>query len=279
MVKFLFSLLLLVASLQAEQTLSKGSIKERVHALVEKEDLKTHKNLIALIFKNKNKFLRNGRIDSVKIAAALKENGLLDLFFGKPTKIYLDFKTGGNALLFTKLINDALSSLGIYRYLNLRASSSEGSFERSLMINSEYAPDPVIFSKALEKIGCKITNINRKNKSHWTYEIDISNAKLDVASMNGSEKITLRQSRNDYWLRLNNIKKIRLQSLQGNNWYPYVVFYDKELHLLKIFKKDERTKKITFALPKDTVYIKISDIYQLANLRKGLKIVTQGKSQ
>ena len=273
MVKFLFSILLLVASLHSAQT-----VTDAVSALMESKDLKTHKNLITLIFKNENKYLRNGRVDSVKIASKLKENGLLNLFFGKPTKIYLDFKTGGNPLFFTKLINDALRSLGYYRYLNLRASSSEESFERSVMINSEYAPDPVLFSKVLGKIGCTITDINRVNKAHWTYEIDISNAKLDVPSVNDSEKLKLRQSRNDYWLRLNNVKKIRLQSIQGNNWYPYVAFYDKHLHLLKIFKKDERTKKITFALPKDTVYIKISDIYQLANLRKGLNVITQGKN-
>jgi len=273
LVKFLFSALLLIASLQAEQ-----SILERVSALMEPKDLKTHKNLIDIVFKDQSKFLRNGRLDSVKVASTLKENGLLNLFFGKPTKIYLDFETGGNALFFTKLINDALRSLGYYRYLNLKASSSEQSFERSIMINSEYAPDPVLFSKILEKIGCTIVNISRANKAHWKYEIDISNAKLNVPSINGSEKLKLRQSRDDYWLRLNNIKKIRLQSIQGNNWYPYVTFYDKNLHLLHIYKKDERTKKITFALPKDTVYIKISDIYQLANLRKGLNVVTQGKN-
>ena len=273
MVKLLFFTLLLAVSLHSEQ-----SVLERVGALMEPKDLKAHKNLIDIVFKNKNKFLRNGRIDSVKVASTLKENGLLNLFFGRPTKIYLDFKTGGNGLFFTKLINDALRSLGYYRYLNLRASSNEDSFERSILINSEYAPDPVLLSKVLEKIGCTIVNITRDDKAHWRYEIDISNAKLDVPSINNSEKLKLRQSRNDYWLRLNSVKKIQLQSIQGNNWYPYVAFYDKHLHLLKIFKKDERTKKITFALPKDTVYIKISDIYQLANLRKGLNVITQGKN-
>jgi len=273
LVKFLFSALILVASLYAEE-----SILERVSALMEPKDLKTHKNLIDIVFKDQSKFLHNGRLDSVKVASTLKENGLLNLFFGEPTKIYLDFKTGGNALFFTKLINDALRSLGYYRYLDLKASSNEESFERSIMVNSEYAPDPVLLSKVLEKIGCTIVNISREDKAHWKYEIDISNAKLDVQSINGSEKLKLRQSRNDYWLRLNSIKKIRLRSIQGNNWYPYVTFYDKNLHLLQIYKKDERTKKITFALPKDTVYIKISDLYQLANLRKGLNIITQGKN-
>lgn len=280
MVKIVFWVLLFGVLLQSGQTKNfEANLYERVQALVEPATLRTHKNLIKIIFKDRSKFLRNGRIDSVKIAKALKENGLLDLFFGKPTKVYIDFKTGGNALFFTKLINDVMRSLGYYRYLNLHASSSEEGFERSIMINSEYALDPVILSRVLEKIGCSITDIKRVDKSHWEYEIDISSAKLDVMSVNGSEKLTLRQSRSDYWLRLNDIDKIVLQSLRGNNWYPYVAFYDRELRLLKIFKKDVRTKKITFALPKDTVYIKISDIYQLANLRKGIKIISQGKGK
>jgi hypothetical protein len=65
-------------------------------------------------------------------------------------------------------------------------------------------------------------------------------------------------------------------SLSGNNWYPYVSIYDKELHLLKVYKRDKKTRKITLQLPEETAYVKLADLYSLKNIKQGLRVQAKG---
>jgi hypothetical protein len=72
------------------------------------------------------------------------------------------------------------------------------------------------------------------------------------------------------------VKKLTLWSLKGNNWYPYIVFYDSSLRLLKVYKRDLKTWQLVMSLPRDAVYVKITDLYSQKNIKDGLRIEVQG---
>jgi predicted RNA-binding protein associated with RNAse of E/G family len=58
-----------------------------------------------------------------------------------------------------------------------------------------------------------------------------------------------------------------------NHWHPYIVFYDKHLNILKIIKKDNIFKTFNTNIPKGTNYIKITDLYMLLNIKRGLSVI------
>ncbi len=173
-------------------------------------------------------------------------------------------------------MSDTLQSMGYYRFITDRAKQDESGFFWTIRLTSEYAIDPVLLKKALQKRGCDIVDIDRESQTKWSYHVDIKNAYLMLNELRPYTERVLKKSLYEHWLNVKSTKSLVLWSLKGNNWYPYVSFYDKELHLLKVFKRDKRTKKITLKLPEDTSYVKIADLYSLKNIKQGLRVQAKG---
>jgi len=57
-----------------------------------------------------------------------------------------------------------------------------------------------------------------------------------------------------------------------DNWYPYVVFFDKNLNILNIIAKENSQKTIYLDIPQECAYIKISDNYSKTNFKRGITI-------
>ena len=262
------------------QILTADIFSDKVRSLVGEKNFRLHANLIKIIFKNKQNFIKNGQINTIKVSKVLKENGLLKLFFNKPQDISVMFKTNQNPLFFMKLINDSLKSLGYYFFITKSAEKQNNIFQWEININTEYAIDPVIFAKELKKRGCIVTDLDRKSDIKWVYNIDMINSNiLEAKYISDNEEIKLAKPIDDYWLRINsNAKKIKLSTHRLDNWFPYLAFYDKDLHVIEIFKKDERTREITINIPDGCKYITISDIYILNNIKRGLKVLVKGKN-
>jgi hypothetical protein len=65
--------------------------------------------------------------------------------------------------------------------------------------------------------------------------------------------------------------KINIVS-KRNHWYPYITFFDDNLGVLKIIKKDKIIKNMTTSIPYGTKYIKINDLYTLLNIKNGITV-------
>jgi hypothetical protein len=101
-------------------------------------------------------------------------------------------------------------------------------------------------------------------------------AYLMLKELEPYQERVLKKSLYEHWINVKSANSLTIWSLKGNNWYPYVSIYDKELHLLKVYKRDRKTKKIKLELPEDTAYVKIADLYSLKNIKEGLRIQAQG---
>lgn len=284
MVKILFFITLFFSFSYAENALELETINanefviqqeqdplmEKIKNFIEPEKYEQNKRFIDIIFSPRSNFFKNGNINVVKVIATLKENGLLKLFFNKPKELHLHFKTNGSALFFVKIMSDSLRNIGYYRYVTISSNFNKTEFTWSISLKSEYATDPLILQKELLKSGCRIVDISRASSTEWTYVVDMIHGFLNVEKLQDHKKVKLKRSLYAHWLDVSNVEVITIATSRRNHWYPYVAYYDESLSLLKVIKKDKRSKRVTIKIPASAKYLKISDIYTLKNVTEDL---------
>jgi len=250
-------------------------LEESVKSLVSEQTYQRHYKLIKKIFQNsQDYYVTPNKIDILKVIKNLKENGLLNLFFDTPKKNIITFKTNSNPLFFMKIVEDNLRNMG-YSLFFTKSVDYDEIFEWKIDFVSEYTLDPELFAKFLQQNGCEIIEIKRVSDTEWEYFINIDNAYINAKKLILKEKIRLKRPMSEYWLNVSVGKKISIASFGGNRWYPKITIFDKNLNILKVYKKDEKTDWIVFYLPQNAYYIKISDLYTLSNLKYGLRVTLE----
>ena len=276
---FLVLLLCFYSSFAQEIDTADGEdlLIKKIKSLIDPEVFVRDRAYIEIIFSPKNDYYsEDGVLDSVKVIQTLKENGILNLFFKKPREINISFKTEGSALFFVKIMSDTLRNIGYYRYVTQESNLKNSEFTWKISLTSEYAADPLILSKELNKSGCKIVDVVRESATDWTYVINMKDSKLNTKVLTDGEELNLKRSLYSYWLDVSQIKKLQITSSYRNSWYPYIAYYDKSLNLLRVVKRDVKRRRITLDMKEDTHYLKISDIYTLKNIKDALVLTPIG---
>ncbi len=252
-------------------------MQEKIRSFVEPEVYEKNRAFIATIFQDETAYYQNERLDVVRIAQTLRDNGLLGLFFDAPTSMKLTFHSSGSPLFFVKVMGDALRDLGYYRYMTEYSKNDVEGFIWTISLTSEYATDPTALQRELRKRGCDIADMRRINTHEWHYDIDMHDARLEVGELTVGAQVELKSTLSPHWVNVSKVKTLMLTSLKANQWHPYIAFYDGKMRLLKIYQRDEKTWQIKIQLPRDTVYAKISDLYHLKNIKEGLQIEALGE--
>jgi len=278
MVKIFLVLFLSFSSFVYAQDLQDDDILfQKIKTFVSPKVFKKDRAYMEILFSPKQDYIKNKRVDSVKVIKTLKENGILNLFFKKPKELNISFKTSGNSLFFVKIMSDTLRNIGYYRYVTKESNLDEKGFTWKISLISEYAADPVVLSKELQKSSCSIVDIIRKSPTDWTYVINMKNARLNTKALHVGEKIKLKRSLYAYWIDVSNIEKLKITSSYRNSWYPYIAYYDKSLKLLRVIKKDKKRSNIILNMKENTYYLKISDIYTLKNIKDSIVLTPIGQ--
>lgn len=248
----------------------------KIQTFIDKDIYKQNKAYIDIIFSPKSDYFRGDKVDSVKVIHTLKENGLLNLFFKKPTNIELSFRTSGSPLFFIKIMGNTLQNIGYYRYVTKESTLNNTEFTWNISLTSEYATDPLILQKELAKSGCEIVDIQKVSDTEWTYIIDMRDGHLNVKSLQNAQEIKLKRSLYAHWLDISSVTRLKILSSRRNNWYPKISYYDNSLHLLKVITKNKKMRKMILNIPRSAKYIKISDIYTLKNVKDSLVLFSTG---
>ena len=275
MVKYFlaFVLLFTLSYSQEEVKIIDDPVVLKIKSFLEESTYKENKAFINVIFEPKSAFYENERVNAVKVIQTLKENGLLKLFFEKPQALKLNFKTSGSPLFFVKIMGDTLRNIGYYRYVTLASNLDASEFVWNISLTSEYATDPLILENELHKSGCNIIDVVRNSPTEWTYVIDMGRGFLNVQKLYADENVSLKRSQYAHWLDISKIKELHIISSRRNSWYPYIAYYDASLHLLKVLKRDRISHSLSLDIPPNTKYLKLSDIYNMKNIRDELKLV------
>ena len=233
-----------------------------VKNIIGKETFETYKNLFHSSL-DKNASLKTS-------ITFLEDNGLLDLYFKKskllnPTFIF----ENNNALFNTKTLYDVLNSLGIINFYPVYIQKNNNFYKITLEMKSNHYIDPLNLINSFEKRGCKITNI-LKNKN-FTYFISCKNENIPAFKL--KNKITaLHKIKGIYWITPGNFSKIYIKTSRYDFFYPYIVFYDKNLNILNIITSKNIKRTLILNIPPNTKYIKIKDFFTRENIKRGIFI-------
>jgi hypothetical protein len=127
-------------------------------------------------------------------------------------------------------------------------------------------------SNALEARGCTITNIVKNEDHYWFYDIDSSNAYLGAKKLESGVTTPLGKPLKPYWIDVKGMREVAITVHSGDRWFPDVVFFDENLHLLSDVKSEESTRTLKLKVPSNAVYLKIGDAFMLENIKHGLSV-------
>ncbi|MDR2639391.1 MAG: hypothetical protein LBC09_06125 [Helicobacteraceae bacterium] len=267
--------------LAALSALFGDAINDKVRALVDPQSYVTHQKLIEIIFKNKKEFLAEpDRADSVKVAATLKENGLLDIFYKEgPRNLSATFRSTKSPMFFLKAVSDSLSDLG-YNFTRLSAMRSDSLFfEWTISYRSDHAIDPAQLSKRLAAFRVKIDDISKQGDD-WRYLISAKNPNLPEATAleikhTSDDPLLVQNMSGEYWVKLppysSNASRVGIRKKSGGSWVVYAVFYDEALQPIQTAVSANSVKAFISPFPENAAYLKITDNDIAVTLQHGLQ--------
>lgn len=256
--------------------LNASVIEDKVEELIGNGEYKLHQNLIGLIFKDQNKFIINDKINYHRLLNELKLNGLLKLRLNKPKEILIEFKAVNKPVKAYKLLSDTMQGLGYRHFFTKTLSKTDDELVWKIIFKTEYMLNPLMLLKELELKNCKVLDIKRDGLNHWTYEIDFKNAILSQSKkIDKNEKVRFQKPLKPYFLKVDNISSLQVNSKSLNSWHPNIVFFDKDLKILDVVQKNTISKRYKVDVPNGTEYIKITDLYNLINIKRGLTVIVR----
>lgn len=200
----------------------------------------------------------------------LQNNGLLEIFFNKPKLIHPTFVFKNSDPVFnTRILYKTLDSLGYYYFYPVQITKKSDTYSLTLEMKSTHYIDPLLFTNTISQYGCKIIGI--KKDKNYKYTLDCTNEKLDALKVI-DKKTKLLNAKGVYWLNPNGFRKMLIVSSKFDKWYPYIVFYDRNLNILNIISKQNPQRSIYINIPAECSYIKITDTFSKENFKRGIYI-------
>lgn len=250
---------------------------EKAKTFISKTMYEKHKSLIDNIFYKQSLFIKNsGEINSLLIIKKLRKYGLFSLYLqGKQdVEINISSKVYNNLLLFVKNIKESFMDLGFNYIFVKHMKYTNNNLILNLVLRSEAMINPIFLDKEFQKRGIEILSIVRIKNTIWNYNLSSNKAKIPNAlDISLNQKTKINKIINDIYINIDESEFIEISSHAKNKWYPHVVCFDKDFHPIKILKKDRITRNFTFAIPKYTKYIKITDKYVIKNIKHGIHIL------
>ncbi|WP_456478953.1 hypothetical protein [Nautilia sp.] len=231
-----------------------------IENIIGKEKFSTYKELLEPVMRETS---------LIKTLQYLQNNGLLDIFFNKPKMIHPTFIFINNNPVFnTKTLYDTLNYLGYYYFYPVKIQNTD-KYEITMEMKSAHYIDPVLFTKTVSQKGCKIISLIKRE--NYIYTLDCKNDHLDVLKII-NKKTKLLNAKGIYWVASNGFRKALISSSKLDNWYPYIVFFDKNLNILNIISKENSTRSVYIDIPPECKYIKITDTFSKENFKRGIYI-------
>lgn len=255
--------------------LNATTFNEKIINIIGYKEFIENKGLIEHLFSNKSSFYKNGNLNYITVMEKLKANGLLKVALNTPKNVTINFQISHDPIKSMKIITDSLKSLGYYHYFTKTLDYSENKITRwTINLKTGAAIDPLMLSKKLAQNNCEFLDIKNEGYTNWFYSIDTSNSSFSKAKqLIAGEKVDFRKPLKPYFLKINNAKTLMITSKIGNQWFPKIVFYDTHLNILEIVKENNKKSSFRIEIPEETNYIKIDDIYTLANIKRGLSVM------
>lgn len=229
---------------------------------------------LKLLFANSSCLDDKGNLDIAKISRVLKINSLLNLNLSNSQTLKLNFRAKADSVVFFKILSDALIESGYVYFIPTELILHEGNIDYTVQVDSQYILDPETLYKLLKKNSVYIDNIKQIGPYFYQYDLNFDNAKLDTNVNISLNSLTiLERPLKDYIFTTKNASKLIIDASDSDFWFPKVLFLDKNLNLIKSIKNNEQNNHFEEFIPSGSVYVIVSDMYSLDNIRRGLKVL------
>jgi len=250
-----------------------ASFYKEIENITGKNTYVANQKIIKTLFKNRKVFYTGGHLDYPRVLAILKENHLLNVKISRSTAITLSFATRQqHPVVFIRLVKSALNELGYSRIDVLKVIHDRSGFMYKVAVYAASAPDPIMIAESFGRKSAQIVKIKRFSVSNWRYFVDISRINLVPGELPYKQKVHLPKPLDPYWINVSHARVAVLNSSRANRWHPQIVFYDRYLNVIDNFSKDIKSYNVRLNVPEGAWYMKVSDLYTLENLGRGMTI-------
>lgn len=255
--------------------LNASTFNEKIANIIGYDTFNENQSLINYIFQDKSAYYQNDSLNYPAVMQKLKDNGLLNVSLDAPENITISFEISNAPIKSMKIISDSLKRLGYYHYFTKSLVYNEDKTTTWVInLKTEAAIDPLMLSIELAQNNCKFIDIQKEGYTSWKYSIDTSDSTLAKSQkLLAGEKVDLRKPLKPYFINFDEASDLIVLSKPGNQWFPNIVFYDRDLNILEIVKDDKQARSIKVTIPENTKYVKIDDIYTLENIKRGLSVM------
>jgi hypothetical protein len=177
-----------------------------------------------------------------------------------------------------RLINESLSSMGYNYFLTKKVLKNSDGFLWEINLSTEHIVDPIYFAKRLTEKGCFIDKIDKTSANEWFYSINTEFIEIDTIVLEPDTTVQLRKPIKPYWIKIEGMKSISFRSRIADKWHPSIVFYDKELQVVKDYRNDDVANTLKLNIPQSATYVKINDIYTLDNIKRGISVYLKSRN-
>ncbi|PAF42726.1 hypothetical protein BKH45_03560 [Helicobacter sp. 11S03491-1] len=248
------------------------ALDDKVRNLIGTQAYSINENFIKRIFKDKDSFYSDGRININKLVSTLKDNGLLILKFDKPSDLNITFVSQTTPIFLARSINSALSSMGYSYFAVSQAEYLDGIAKITFSFSTEHALDPSIIIAELSKRGYLFMDIKRNSITNWEYDVELNEPKLaNARDIAPSDILDITEVSGEYWFSTQGQGNITITS-KTPYWRPRIVLYDKNLQIINLISQATTTNKITFSLLNGISFMMVTDLQNPAIIKSGIQI-------
>jgi hypothetical protein len=209
------------------------------------------------------------------IISGLENNGLIPLFFNKAKIVQTEFTfINSTPILSQRILNSSLRSLGYLYFYPVKFSKENNKYSVVLEMKSEHFIDPLSFFKEISLRGCKILDLSRKGDI-FQYKIDCQNGFIKEVNEISDKNHKFINPDGIYWFKNNKFSKLYIKTSKLDFWHPSIWFYDKNMNLINVYRKNFIQRNIVISISSECKYIKITDEYYSENIKRG--IIIKGK--
>ncbi|TKX31868.1 hypothetical protein [Campylobacter aviculae] len=234
----------------------------------------TKNSQLQLLFSNSSYLDKSGNLNIARISRVLKTNSLITLNLSSPQTLKLTFRTKADPVIFFKILSDALMDAGYVYFIPVELILHNGNIDYTVEVESQYVLDPGTLYNLLKENSVYIENIRRVGIYDYQYDLNFDNAKLNTnVNIALNSLAVLERPLKDYIFKTQDASKLIIDASDADFWFPKVLFLDKNLNLIKSIKSNKKNNHFTEFIPSGTVYVIVSDMYSLDNIRRGLRVL------
>lgn len=250
-----------------------SSVDEKVMEFMGKERYESQKNLINILFADRDSFMSGDKVDSLAVLKKLKENGLLRLIYPEVKSVEISFSSKDNAVAFMRLINESLQAMGYTYFLTHKLEKSNDGAVWIVNMNTQHLVDPILLVAQIDSRGGEVLDISKISDGVWGYEVQIVADSLKPYPI--GENAHLGNPIKPYLINISTATRATIRANSADRWFPRVVFLDKNFGLIEEIGSTKSESILRLNIPKNAQYMQIEDKYSLDNIKRGLSLHLQ----